>query len=495
MNTAEAAENLASKAKTSAAEALTIANSAKINAQDAKTAASEALENLEGKMGQLNPMGTGSFSMNRLADSAVGDYSVTSGFNSCAVGSCSSASGLNVITGGDNQTATGRYNIAEVRYEEAIDPQSSDYVKYGTNWYISQSYTFDPFTGMFTLINPAWRRLASTGFDDYFVCKEQSGSSIYRLHGGYDASGKTRSSRRYYSKALMQNYAHIVGNGESDTTRSNAYTLDWDGNAWYAGDVYVGSEGGVNRDGGSKKLATEEFVEEATSEEIASQIGQHNESSDAHENMGWLTGEDEEAGEPTPIDADTLGGHRAEYFNEQIAVERARIDQIIKNGPGENNASSALTSTEKNLILSLFRNTTYVSNDIKSILEQLVALWSDNASDENPIKYYTIQGYPPSNSGGFVGTTGGETTVYFQAAPGEQYIVSRSSTSSTKNRFRISFSATEPKNGVATFGFSQHDESKEINVSVPSGANYVIVYVGGTVYPTIPEGFAITKIS
>ena len=32
-------------------------------------------------------------------------------------------------------------------------------------------------------------------------------------------------------------YAHIVGNGTSDSDRSNAHTLDWSGNAWYAGTV------------------------------------------------------------------------------------------------------------------------------------------------------------------------------------------------------------------------------------------------------------------
>jgi hypothetical protein len=37
-------------------------------------------------------------------------------------------------------------------------------------------------------------------------------------------------------------YAHIVGNGKSETARSNAHTLDWDGNAWFAGDVYAGGE-------------------------------------------------------------------------------------------------------------------------------------------------------------------------------------------------------------------------------------------------------------
>lgn len=52
--------------------------------------------------------------------------------------------------------------------------------------------------------------------------------------------------------------AHIVGNGTSDTERSNAYTLDWEGNAWFAGDVYVHSTSGTNKDDGSVRLATED---------------------------------------------------------------------------------------------------------------------------------------------------------------------------------------------------------------------------------------------
>ena len=37
-----------------------------------------------------------------------------------------------------------------------------------------------------------------------------------------------------------QDYLHIVGNGKNDKKRSNAHTLDWDGNAWYKG--YVEAE-------------------------------------------------------------------------------------------------------------------------------------------------------------------------------------------------------------------------------------------------------------
>lgn len=55
-------------------------------------------------------------------------------------------------------------------------------------------------------------------------------------------------------------YQHIVGNGTSNSNRSNAHTMDWNGNAWYAGDIYVGSTSGTGMDNGSKKLATEDFV-------------------------------------------------------------------------------------------------------------------------------------------------------------------------------------------------------------------------------------------
>ena len=58
-------------------------------------------------------------------------------------------------------------------------------------------------------------------------------------------------------------YIHIVGNGTADNARSNAHTVDWSGNAWFAGDVYVGSTSGTHRDSGSKKLVTEDDINPA----------------------------------------------------------------------------------------------------------------------------------------------------------------------------------------------------------------------------------------
>lgn len=55
-------------------------------------------------------------------------------------------------------------------------------------------------------------------------------------------------------------YAHIVGNGFSnfEGEASNAHTLDWQGNAWYAGNVYVG---GNNQDEGKKLLTADDLPE------------------------------------------------------------------------------------------------------------------------------------------------------------------------------------------------------------------------------------------
>lgn len=59
-----------------------------------------------------------------------------------------------------------------------------------------------------------------------------------------------------------EKYVSVVGNGLNYNNRSNAHTLDWEGNAWFSGDVYIGSTSSTNRDEGSKKLATEEYVDE-----------------------------------------------------------------------------------------------------------------------------------------------------------------------------------------------------------------------------------------
>lgn len=59
---------------------------------------------------------------------------------------------------------------------------------------------------------------------------------------------------KYNIEDTKNNYAYIVGNGTKNDNRSNANTLDWQGNAWFSGDVYTGSTSGKNKDDGSVKL-------------------------------------------------------------------------------------------------------------------------------------------------------------------------------------------------------------------------------------------------
>lgn len=57
-------------------------------------------------------------------------------------------------------------------------------------------------------------------------------------------------------------FAHIVGNGNDMDDRSNAHTLDWDGNAWYAGKVSAGTPESPADPTEDNDLATKKYVDE-----------------------------------------------------------------------------------------------------------------------------------------------------------------------------------------------------------------------------------------
>ena len=63
---------------------------------------------------------------------------------------------------------------------------------------------------------------------------------------------------KYNIEDTETKYVHIVGNGTS-STRSNAHTIDWSGNAWFAGDVYIG---GTSQDDAEKLVKQSELPAE-----------------------------------------------------------------------------------------------------------------------------------------------------------------------------------------------------------------------------------------
>ena len=69
---------------------------------------------------------------------------------------------------------------------------------------------------------------------------------------------------RYNSYSSKDNYAHVLGNGSS-SKRSNAHTIDWNGNAWFSGNVQVGGSE-WDGDNNSTFLATRGYVDSAIGE-------------------------------------------------------------------------------------------------------------------------------------------------------------------------------------------------------------------------------------
>lgn len=151
-------------------------------------------------------------------DGLLGTHAMTSGTNTSATGDNSHAEGKGTVAGGDMQHASGGFNLTST--EETID----DSVQQEMVRIMLQ------------------RAIAGTG-EETIIDVQNAEKVVQSYNNGV--------------------YAHVVGNGVSrlkDDYRSNAYTLDWSGNGWFAGDVYVGSTSGTHKDEGSKKLVTEDEV-------------------------------------------------------------------------------------------------------------------------------------------------------------------------------------------------------------------------------------------
>ena len=194
---------------------------------------------------------------------AEGNSTTASGWFSHAEGNSTTASGNYSHAEGDSTIATTRYQHVQGKYNkyEEIDKFIiSNYtttIDIPTEEFLSgDSYTFDPETGYITITNPITTTEPVVG--KYIILdttKNGNTNIVYKITSITDTKLNLKI---YYTSIndILGKYAHIVGNGTAKNKRSNAHTLDWEGNAWYAGDVYVG---GTSQDDG-KKLATEEYV-------------------------------------------------------------------------------------------------------------------------------------------------------------------------------------------------------------------------------------------
>ena len=145
---------------------------------------------------------TNSLSISRKADTTIGQYSVALGFDNTASGNYSFAEGHLSIASGLSSHAEGTMTEANGLSAHA--------------------------EGEGTIANGANQH----------------------VQGKYNLGDSTVTADNVYGT-----YAHIVGNGNQEV-RSNAYTLDWNGNGWFAGTISIGTD--------NKELSTKEYVDTQT---------------------------------------------------------------------------------------------------------------------------------------------------------------------------------------------------------------------------------------
>lgn len=245
-------------------------------ANEAKRTSAEALSDIGKKLDAENPRANGSFvSGNLKYNRATGDYSHAEGYGTKATGNNSHAEGGGIPEDGEYTIASGHDSHAEGDRTKA-----SGYASHAEGGYTEASSHYSHAEGNATLASGESSHAEGYGTHATGYHSHAEGSSAYAEGFASHAEGSsTRAVGRYshaegvvtnaigdYSHAegcdtiagsvgqhvqgkynledLNGKYAHIVGNGSRNennyVARSNAHTLDWSGNAWFAGKVFVG---------------------------------------------------------------------------------------------------------------------------------------------------------------------------------------------------------------------------------------------------------------
>lgn len=97
-------------------------------------------------------------------------------------------------------------------------------------------------------------------FNDYTNNKAKGNYSHAEGIGTLATGNYQHVQGKYNLEDTANTFAHIVGNGNS-STRANIHTIDWNGNAWFLGDVFVG---GTNKNDAIKLVKSNEVATSST---------------------------------------------------------------------------------------------------------------------------------------------------------------------------------------------------------------------------------------
>ena len=196
-----------------------------------------------------------------IAYPEVGRYSHSEGQDTLASAYCSHAEGYTTKASGKHShsegyetTASGEYSHAEgcgttasynSSHAEGEDTTASYYCSHAEGCNTTATNYCSHSEGEDTTASGERSHAEGYGTTASFFCSHSEGyntnakGSCSHSEGNHTiAKGENQHAQgRYNIEDTGNKYAHIVGNGADDDSRSNAHTLDWDGNSWYAGSV------------------------------------------------------------------------------------------------------------------------------------------------------------------------------------------------------------------------------------------------------------------
>ena len=179
---------------------------------------------------------------------ASGRFSHAEGKSTTASSGSSHAEGSNTTASGDASHAEGSYTTASGIYSHAegnnTRATSTDYSSSGTDTTTTKGYCTHA-EGSRTIAYGAMSHAEGNSTKTSGIAAHSEGCNTlatgnYSHVEGYQTKASSAYQHvqgKYNVSDAASKYAHIVGNGTSDTKRSNAHTLDWEGNAWYAGNI------------------------------------------------------------------------------------------------------------------------------------------------------------------------------------------------------------------------------------------------------------------
>ena len=246
----------------------TTATGVNAHAEGLRTKASGSEAHAEGSYSEAS----GSYSHAEGSYSeASGSYSHAEGTNTVASGTGAHAEGKETKADGEAAHAEGNYTVANRKcmhvegehnlYDDTkyFDVVSSSKHRFVGRYYAAAEYIFDSNTGYYTLVNAELKNVTIVGLYYAHPAQYENGTIDHLIKPVSQISDALHNTEEHDSTLgtmLRGKYAHVVGNGVS-SARSNAYTLDWDGNGWFAGDVFVG---GTGQDEGVKLLKAGEAI-------------------------------------------------------------------------------------------------------------------------------------------------------------------------------------------------------------------------------------------